>query len=288
MTKRVLVTGAKGFTGRYLVEELENSGYEVFGLEDSKGEVDLLDSPRVLSLVKMVKPDSVIHLAGISSPVHDDPMEIHKVNSVGTVHLLSALAKQAGPPQKVILASSAHVYARSELAIAETHKVSPQSHYAISKAVMEMLATEYVDRFPVLLTRPFNYTGSGQPENFVVPKLVANFKERQENLRLGNTDVYRDFSHVTDIVKAYRSLLESDIENGAINLCSGQAVSIGEIITCLSQITGHQINVVRDESLVRPDENKCIVGDPGKLFSVIDYRPTYDLESILRAMLNDD
>ena len=102
-------------------------------------------------------------------------------NAVGTTHLLDAIASLQSVPRRVVVASSANVYGNSTVEpITEATPPAPVNHYAASKMAMEAMARTYVDRLPLVITRPFNYTGvGGQVDHFLVPKLVAHFAERR-------------------------------------------------------------------------------------------------------------
>jgi len=179
--RRVLVTGLDGFTGRYVGAELETADCAVLSLERASdgNRVDLLDADAVRETVRQIRPQAVIHLAGIAFAAHGDAEGLYRTNIVGTRNLLSALAQLPKLPSMVVLASSAHVYgnaADERLPLDESSKVHPASDYAVSKLAMEYMARTWSDRLPVLITRPFNYTGVGQDMNFLVPKIVEHFR----------------------------------------------------------------------------------------------------------------
>ena len=202
--KRALVTGIDGFTGRYLEAELLAAGYRVFGTVrdgEAAGEdlhaVDLCDRLRLMEVVADVRPDVVAHLAAISFVAHGDAESIYRVNVVGTRNLLEALSALDERPAAVLLASSANVYGNAPFeVIDESVPPAPANDYAVSKLAMEYLARLWMDRLPIMMTRPFNYTGVGQAPNFLVPKIVSHFQARRPLIELGNTDVARDFSDV--------------------------------------------------------------------------------------------
>jgi len=135
--------------------------------------------------------------------------------------------------------------------IDETVCPAPVNHYANSKLAMEHMVRTYDDRLPLIITRPFNYTGVGQAEHFLIPKIVAHYRQRQPVIELGNLEVIRDFSDVRFVVEVYRQLLESDIQGETVNLCSGAGVTLGEIIEKMNEIAGYAIQVRVNPAFVR-------------------------------------
>ena len=120
------------------------------------------------------------------------------------------LALQRSNRRIVIVASSAQVYAvpnATELPITEDCPLAPKTHYAVSKHATEEIAAIYSRQFPIVITRPFNYTGPGQATSFLVPKIVQHYAERRSEIHLGNLDLFRDFSDVGRVVEAYSRLV---------------------------------------------------------------------------------
>ena len=183
--KRALITGLPGFTGAYLARELSAAGYRVFGTAlagDAGGPdiftVDLLDRAAVAGMIEQVQPDVVAHLAGIAFVGHDNAEQIYRVNVAGTRNLLEALAASPHKPSSVLLASSANIYGNADVAlIDEDVAPMPANDYAVSKLAMEYMARLWMDKLPIVIVRPFNYTGVGQSENFLLPKIVAHFRK---------------------------------------------------------------------------------------------------------------
>src|SRR5207302_4783272 len=178
-SERVLVTGARGFTGRYLVDRLRADGYSVVGMTEalpagaSEVHANLLDPGAMARAVELARPDRVVHLAALSFVAHDDVEATYRVNLLGSLALLQALDAMSTPIRSVILASSAAVYGNVNAdAIEETAAPAPVSHYGASKRAMELVAATFRDRLPIVVVRPFNYTGPGQAEHFAVPKVV--------------------------------------------------------------------------------------------------------------------
>jgi nucleoside-diphosphate-sugar epimerase len=145
----------------------------------------------------------------------------------------------------------------------------PVNHYAMSKLAMEHMARLWFDKFPIIITRPFNYTGPNQEAHFLVPKIVSHFKQKSAGIELGNLDVSRDFSDVRYVAKVYTQLLASDASAEIVNICSGEQTALKEIISVIEDIAGYQIEVTVNPDFVRPDEIKVLIGSDQKLATMI-------------------
>jgi len=296
---RTLVTGAAGFTGRYLTSLLAGRGHEVHGLvhhapdapivdSSAMHVADLADHRAIADVVAKVRPDHVVHLAAITFVGHDDIEEMYRANVVGTRHLLEALSRLDATPTSVLLASSANIYGNARGGVLdETMRPAPANDYGVSKVAAEYVAQLYASKLPLTIVRPFNYTGRHQSETFLIPKIVAHARRRAPVIELGNLDVARDFSDVRSVVEAYARLLETPQAAGeTFNICSGRAVSLREIIDMVSAISGHQFDVRTNPALVRANEVRILLGSADKLESVIGDLRRIPLEETLQWMLD--
>lgn len=283
---RVLVTGLNSFTGPYVEAALNTAGHEVIGTESAPG-FDLRNSSQVAETVQSARPDYVVHLAALSSVTHADPSELYAVNAVGTENLLRAIAEHAPEVRKVLLASSANVYGNvaSGEPIGESTVPAPVNHYACSKLAMEFIARTWSERLPLVIARPFNYTGACQSENFLVPKLVAHYAQRRPVLELGNIDVERDFSDVRMLADAYTRLLTAAGSGTVVNICSGQPRSLRSILDELHALTGHQPEVRVAPHLVRRAEVHRLTGSNARLRHLIGEPAHPDFGETLRWMV---
>lgn len=270
---RALLTGRSGFTGRYVAAELEAAGYHVVGLsasQDNAGagsiSVNLLDREAVRAAVAAVQPDVVLHLAAISFVAHGDVDEIYRVNVVGTRNLLEALAELPRKPKIVVLASSANVYGNTDVEpVTEDTVPVPANDYAVSKLAMEYVARLWMDRLPIVITRPFNYTGVGQSGKFLIPKIVEHFRRKAPVIELGNTDVIRDFSDVRDVASAYAAIVKASPVGETLNICSGVGHSLNEVLEMMAGIAGYRIEVRINPLFVRANEVRRLVGSNKRL-----------------------
>jgi len=288
---RVLVTGARGFTGKYLLNELTKADYEVTGLiadcipNEHEIQADLLSIEDLRRAVRLAQPDYIIHLAAISFVQHADAQAFYATNVIGTLNLLQAVADENLQPKKIIIASSANIYGNClEDPIKESVPPAPTNHYAASKVAMEYLVRNWFDRFPIVITRPFNYTGVGQASYFLLPKIVQHFSEQKTSIELGNTDVVRDFSDVRFVAAVYRQLLEKPIVSATINICSGIGYSLAEILDYMAEIAGYKINVQVNPDFIRAQEVKRLVGDPSQLQQLIGHISPINLPETLQWM----
>jgi len=294
----VLITGAGGFTGRYLAPKLAAAGYEVHGtVHGDAGEaiegvsqlhsVDIGDADSVRRTVATVAPDRVVHLAAIAFVAHTDLGAMYRTNVIGTRNLLAALAEASKRPEAILLASSANVYGNAAGGVLnESAPANPANDYAITKVATEYMAAMLGSRLPIIVVRPFNYTGRGQSGDFLVAKIVEHARARAQVIELGNLQVSRDFSDVRGVVDGYARLLEKpEAVGGTFNICSGRATSLQEILTLVGQISGHEMEVRVNPAFSRPDEVRSLCGSPARVEAMIGPLQMPPLEETLRWML---
>lgn len=287
----VMVTGASGFTGRFVVDRLRTEGYRVVRLVSHEAAQDALvcditDSRQVAQRMAEIQPDYLVHLAAIAFVAHADVEQMYRANLFGTLNLLQGLADAGVSPRKVVIASSANVYGNPPVdKVHEAICPAPLNHYANSKLAMEHMVRTWCGRFPILMTRPFNYTGVGQDEKFLVPKIVGHFKRKEPVIKLGNLDVVREFNDVRFVADVYCRLLQSDAAGETVNLCTGQGYALLELLERLKAMSGHDIEVEVAPELVRPNELKVLVGDDSKLRHLLGGEvKRYRLDETLRWM----
>jgi nucleoside-diphosphate-sugar epimerase len=236
-------------------------------------------------VVAEVRPEVVAHLAAISFVAHGDAEAIYRVNIVGSRNVLESLAALDPPPSAVLLASSANVYGNAPVEmIDESVPPAPANDYAVSKLAMEYLARLWMDRLPIVITRPFNYTGVGQAPSFLLPKIVSHFQAGAREIELGNLDVARDFSDVRTVAIVYRRLLEVAPVGEVLNVCSGVAYSLSDVLRMMAEIAGYEIAVKVNPAFVRTADVKRLVGIGAKLTSHIGDVPRIPLRETLRWM----
>ena len=280
---KLLLTGAAGFTGHFFREAAEKQGHHVLELKS-----DLTDKTAVFNEVSKVVPEAVVHLAAISFVGHADEAAFYGVNVIGTVNLLSALNSLRQKPQKVLITSSANVYGNCNVSpIDEKEQPRPLNHYAMSKLAMEKMSLNYSQTLPIIITRPFNYTGLGQDQNFLIPKLVRHYSEFATYIQLGNIDIEREFNDVRMVCSAYLELLDKGHPGEIYNICTGKAFSLRHVMDILENLTGHKINININPDLIRANEIKSLYGNPEKLFACTGQLNEITLEETLKWMLQN-
>jgi nucleoside-diphosphate-sugar epimerase len=285
-SKKVLITGLDSFTGRYLRPYLESQGYDIQGLE-----ADLTHRVAVIDEVNSICPDYVIHLAAISFAAEQNIDEIYRVNVVGTINLLDGISALDKKVNKVILASSATVYGdQSSNVWSESMLPLPVNHYGCSKLSMEYMARTYFDKIPIIIVRPFNYTGIGHAQHFLIPKIVKAYQDKKSGIELGNLDVSREFNDVRDVCLKYHDLLECNASSEVINICSGRSVSLTRIMGLMNSIAGYNMEITVNPAYVRENEIKDLSGDCIKLNKYTQSNFSYQIEDTLCWMYgsNDD
>ena len=280
----ILVTGVEGFTGHYVKAELEANGHTVVGLKSN-----LTDANAVADEIIELQPEAVIHLAGVAFVADDDANAFYDVNLVGTRNLLDALATQASKLSSVLITSSANVYGNTTGGVLdESVPPNPSNDYAVSKLSMEYMTHLWSNKLPLCIVRPFNYTGVGQNEKFLIPKIVKHFREKSPVIELGNLDVWREFGDVRTVATIYRMLIESCPAGETLNVCTGQTYSLKEVLALCEKLTGHNIEIKVNPAFVRENEVRELKGDNRKLIKLIEEFPAYSFEETLAWMLKEN
>jgi len=303
---RVLVTGARGFVGRYLCDLLLARRHNVWGtfLQDDCAPVasglhlikcDLRNFSDVRKAVEQVQPQHVYHLAALSSVRNsfDDARSVYEANFWGALHLLEAVRAHQ-PSARVLLVGSAHEYGkvtRAKLPITEQHPLAPDTPYGVSKAAADLLGSQFFQSYNinVIRARPFNHTGPGQSAHFVCSDFARQFAaidlgRAQPILRVGNVGMARDFSDVRDIVRAYELLLTKGVSGEAYNVGSGRAVPLSRILAILESLTSHAVRINVERKRVRSGESDVVYGSNRKLKKATGWTAEFDLKTTLRDL----
>jgi nucleoside-diphosphate-sugar epimerase len=218
---------------------------------------------------------------------HEDPSAFYQVNLLGTQNLLTALESGAPGVSSVLLASSANIYGNQKSGrLSEDTLPQPANDYAVSKYAMELMAGLRLSRLPIIIVRPFNYTGVGQDDSFLIPKIVNHFRRRAAVIELGNLEVWREFGDVRVVARAYRRLLEKRPTGSTLNVCTGQPHSLNDVVSTCERLTGHRMEVRVNPHFVRANEVRELYGDNARLMGVIDRLNNISLEDTLSWMLS--
>lgn len=298
---RALITGSQGFVGGYLRRELEDNGYEVTGLDLQAGEkalcANLLDTEQTVNAIFQAAPDVVFHLAGqadvgLSWKI---PQKTVEINVIGTLNLMEAV-RAYQKDMRVVLVGSSDQYGNlgeAGKSVPETMEMKPQTPYAVSKRAQEELAKTYVRAYGmnICMTRSFNHGGAGQRLGFLIPDFAAGIVQVEKGLapclQVGNLTSRRDFTHVKDVVRAYRLIAEKGIPGEIYNVGSGKAYSAQEILDKLLAMAKCPISVEQDPAKMRPSDTPVICCDRGKLTRDTGWEPEISLEEILSDTLTE-
>lgn len=300
---RVLVTGAFGFVGRYLIAELRQHGHDIFAydvgpvppdlrdVEAASG--DVRDAASLRNAIRRAAPDACVHLAALAfvPAGAEDPQAMIDVNILGTIRLLESFRREA-PKARVLVVSTAQVYGRipRPAPLREEDPLAPDSIYAISKAAADDVARLYARQYgmDILVARPYNHIGPGQSPLYVVSSFARQVRAiaagAPNEIKVGNLDSRRDFTDVRDVARAYRLLLERGRTGEAYNLGSGTQVRIGDILDRLCAQAGVRPRITRDPALYRPDHESPPL-DIRKVRDATGWIPGIPLDQTLRDIL---
>ena len=302
----VLVTGAAGFVGSHLLELLEQESDQIIAWLRPDTEplltgsrviwhaVELHDRDAVADAIAAFKPAEVYHLAGVPH-VGESWSHVHETfagNVLGTHHLFDGLRRAHLKP-RVLITSTAFVYAPLDRAITETDTVRPNSPYGTSKLAQEMVATRAWadDGIPALIARSFNHVGPRQSPSFVassIAKQIAEIEAGQKPpaLSMGNLDSQRDIMNVRDTVRAYRAMMASATPGIPYNVCSGTPLPISRLVEVLKSKARVPITIAQDPSRFRPNDTPLVLGDHSRLTRDTGWQPEIPLEKTADDLLS--
>ena len=296
--KRVLITGASGFIGQFVLKEmLKNEDIDFFAIDTRKIPnistekqelVSLLDKEKLMEIIKRYKPNIIIHLAAIALVTHDNVGEIYNVNVQGTENLLEVTQEYCDKATRVILASTAGVYGNQKVEkYKEDLPYNPANNYSYSKMITEYLGKRYKDDLEIVTIRPFNIIGVGQSENFLIPKLVEHFANRKEKLSVGNISSFRDYVDVEYCAEVIMELvLREKIDFDILNICSGIPTSGEMILQLLQEMTSFKPEIEISKNFVRKNEVWRMIGDTTRLSEFMNGKKSQSVKDILLKMLD--
>jgi dTDP-glucose 4,6-dehydratase len=306
---QVLVTGAGGFIGSHLVENLVSKGTRVraFVHYNSRGDAGLLRLvPRdVLDQVEIISGDIcdpqavqsavkgcevVFHLGALISIPYSyiHPTEVAQTNLMGTLNVLNACREHA--TERLVHTSTSEVYGTAlQVPISESHPLQGQSPYSASKIGADKLAESYYCAFglPVVTVRPFNTFGPRQSARAVIPTIITQALVR-DAIHLGNLETRRDFTYVLDTVSGFLCAAEAEgVEGEVLNLGTGTEIKVGDLAEKIIRLVGRRVEVVCDEERLRPEQSEVqrLLSDNSKARQKINWQPEYTLEKGLEQTI---
>ena len=309
MKKKILVTGAGGFIGSHLVEQLVVSGQQVkafvhYNSRNSWGWLDSLDK-KILNMVEVFLGDirdpynvrqavngvdTIFHLAALIAIPYSyiSPQSYIDINTSGTLNLLQS-AKDF-KIKKFIHTSTSEVYGTAQyVPIDEAHPVQGQSPYAASKIGADKIAESFYRSFdlPVITIRPFNTFGPRQSARAVIPTMIIQLLSGQTNIRLGSLHPCRDWVYVQDTVGAFIEIAKTNLFGQTINIATQEDVSIGDLANKLIALINSQAKVVQDSLRIRPENSEVdrLLGSNDKIKKQTDWKMNYTLEDGLKQTI---
>ena len=307
---KVLITGADGFIGSHLTEELIKSGYDVrpfvyYNSFNSWGWLDSL-SPDIRNNLDvfigdirdpngvrqaMLGCDTVFHLAALIAipySYHSPDMYVD-TNVKGTLNILQAARDL--DISHVIHTSTSEVYGTAQFVpITEDHPLQGQSPYSATKIAADQLALSFYASFdtPVSIFRPFNTYGPRQSARAIIPTAITQIASGMKEIKLGSTHPTRDFNYISDTVEGFISILKSVQSYGqTINCCSNYEISIGDTVKLIAQLMGADIKILTDEIRIRPEKSEVdrLWGDNSKLEKLTGFKPSNNLREGLEKTI---
>lgn len=304
----ILVTGAGGFVGRYLMPALQQRwpdarlvGTSLHGDADHRA-LDVCNATAVARLVAEVQPKLTIHLAAQASVgasfTHEQ--RTWDINLQGSLNLFAAL-RQHAPNSKLIFISSSDVYGgsfKSGQALTESALLQPLNPYAASKAAADLAAGQLAatSDIGVVRMRPFNHSGAGQAEGFVLPDFAAQIarieRGEQAHIAVGNLQAQRDFLHVADVAHAYVMVADvllnssESLRTGEVlNIASGQPRPIADWLRQLCDQAHCDIDIVQDPARLRPSDIAVAAGAANQLSALTNWQPEFTHEQLASELL---
>lgn len=299
---RVLIFGAGGFVGSYLCKEFLNNGYKVSGTDKGEGSAlpsevdfyrtDLMQANEVEKLIGQIQPDIIVNLAAISSvgASWNMPQTTMAINVIGALNIMEVARKSEQKP-RILFVGSSEEYVISENPLDENTQLNANNPYGISKVTQEQFAKLYREQYglKIYCVRPFNHTGIGQRDSFVLPSFCKQVAEidksgKDGKIQVGNLKVKRDFSHVKDVVRAYRMIVESDNCNQIYNVGSGNAYSLEDMLTYIIGLSNQHIEIEVDQNRIRPTDQPVICCDRSLIGKELGWEPQYNVYDALKEM----
>ena len=303
MSSEILVTGAAGFAGSHLIDRLVGDGADVVAWHRPGGAparaiprarweaVDLLDADAVASAMARLRPSAVYHCAGAAHVGRSwDLIEpTLAINVRGTHHLLQAL-ERAGAGARVLVPSSATVYASANEALTEDHPLIPGSPYGLSKLAQEMLARRTNGVLGAAIARSFNHVGPRQDPQYAASGFARRIADIEKGrcapeVLVGNLDARRDLTDVRDTVRAYILILERGTAGRPYNVCSGRAITMRHLLDLLLTRARVPIAVKVDPARYRPNDTPLLLGDPSRVHADLGWTAQIPLEQTLDDLL---
>ncbi len=313
---KYLITGFSGFVSGHFLQYLDQQeeSATVLGLDinepefDAKGfrhikcdfeRIDLLDEEKIQNVIRRFEPTYILHLAAYSSVSFSwkNPILSFQNNTNIFLNLIEAV-RLLKLNTRILSIGSSEEYGtvtEKDLPLREDMPSKPVSPYAVARVSQEMLSQVYAKGYnvDVVITRSFNHIGPGQKDIFVVSSFAKRLaeaairKSKTEEIVAGDLGIVRDFTDVRDVVCAYFLLLKKGRAGEAYNVCSGRGVTLREVLYMMGDHLGIKVRTRTDAQLVRPQDNRMIIGSNQKIRGEVGWQPEITLEQALKDVLED-
>lgn len=313
---KFLITGFSGFVSKHFIDFLENNKIhaEVLGVDvndDIKFDyssytfvkcsfekMDLLNKSSVERVISKFQPNYVLHLASYSSVALSWKLPVESFTNNTNIFLnLIETIRLSGLNCRILSIGSSEEYGNvldGNVHLKEDHVLNPISPYAVARVSQEMLSKVYTDSYgmDIIMTRSFNHIGTHQKGIFVIPSFVNKMIALKENndavkeLTTGDTTIIRDFVDVRAVVEAYYLLFKKGKKGEIYNICNEKGTSLNEVIQIISNILNIKVIRKTDPNLVRPNDNKIIIGSNEKLKNDTGWVNKYTLEESLKDIVD--
>lgn len=306
---KILITGAEGFVGYYLIKLLIEKGVsstDIYGIHlENTGragkefrinwiQCDITEI-EFLNKLKKIEPARIYHLAGQSSVGYsfEFPENTVQNNINGTLNLFKWMRENTHMNSRALIVSSGDIYVDTgKQPRTENTKINPTSFYALSKICIDYFCELYFKIFNlnIICVRPFNHTGPGQSTRFALPSFaeqISKIKKGKKNSKIftGNLNLSRDFTDVRDVVRAYYLLMEKGKRGEVYNICRGKSFNLEDLLKKMIEISGKTISISVDKKRLRKLDTEYIIGDFSKLHGLTGWKPEIDIKATLKDML---
>lgn len=314
--KKILITGFSGFVGRHFIKYLYENHIEmdIYGVDIKQPTfdcqefadtlrinykiLDLMDISALREFFNEFTPDYILHLASFSSVAYSwkNPSESFTNNTNIFLNLISVV-KEFNKKCRILSVGSSEEYGNvtmDDIPLSEDKTLKPISPYAVARVSQEMLSQVFVESYhmDIVLTRSFNHIGPWQDERFVVPSFIARIVQlkkegkREGSIETGDISVIRDFVDVRDVVRAYYLLLLHGRNGEIYNICSGEGISLKEVIDKIAKQVNIKVLSRINPQFVRPNDNKIIIGNHNKIVQELHWKPEIPIDKTLKDMID--
>ncbi|MBU3714010.1 MAG: NAD-dependent epimerase/dehydratase family protein [Ferruginibacter sp.] len=312
---KLLITGINGFVAQHFLRflTLNDKSFTILGISRSKQmidpdsfpelnltiqQADLLDKSKVGEIIKNFRPDFLLHLASVSSVGHSwlQPLESFVNNTNIFLNLVEQLRIENIPCRILSIGSSEEygIVTTDDIPITEKCKLNPISPYAVARVSQEMISEIYHKGYgmDIVMTRSFNHIGPGQKDVFVISSFAKQlakiylFPDLEKKVVVGDNSIIRDFIDVRDVVKAYYLLLKNGVSGEIYNICSGNGISIKDVLEKMRKLIGIEITIEENKKLFRKNDNPVIIGNADKIKNSLKWAPNIDIDQSLTDIID--